>query len=54
MLNILSEHSFKLIDNYLTKNKKGTKSNYSYSSWEDKLFGVPQGSIMCPIIFNIF
>ena len=33
-----------LIHNYLTKRKQRTKINYSYSSWEDILFGVPQGS----------
>ena len=32
----------------------GTKINQSYSSWEDILFGVPQASILSPILFNIF
>ena len=33
------------IHNYLTKRKQRTKINHLYSSWEDILFGVPQGSI---------
>ena len=43
-----------LIFNYLTKRKQRTKINHSYSAWEDILFRVPQGSILGPILFNIF
>ena len=42
-----------LIHNYLTKQKQRTKINQLYSSCEDILFGVPQGSILGPIQFNI-
>ena len=43
-----------LIYNFLTKRKQRTKINRWYSSWEDILFGVPQGFILDPILFNIF
>ena len=43
-----------LIQNYLTNRKQRTKINYSYSPWSDILFGVPQGSILGPLLFNIF
>ena len=43
-----------LIHDYLTKRKQRTKINHLYSSWEDILFGVPQGSILGPILFNKF
>ena len=43
-----------LIHNYLTKRKRRTEINHSYSLWGDILFGVPHGSILGPILFNIF
>ena len=46
--------ALKLIQNYLSKRQQRTKINQSYSSWEEILFGVPQGSILGPILLNIF
>ena len=43
-----------LILNYLVNRKQRTKINDSYSPWSDILFGVPQGSILGPLLFNIF
>ena len=45
--------ALKLVHNYLSKRQERTKINQSYSSWENTLFGVPQGSILRPILFNI-
>ena len=46
--------ALKLIDNYLSNWQQRTKINKSYSTWEDILFAVAQGSILGPILFNIF
>ena len=44
----------KLINSYLTDRKYRTKINSSYSSFLDLLIGVSQGSILDPILFNIY
>ena len=59
MIAKLNSYGFKLtalnlIHDYLAKRKQRTKVNHSYSSWEDILFGVPQGSILCPIFETYF
>lgn len=46
--------SLDLIYSYLTNRNQRTKINQSYSAWEEILFGVPQGSILGPLLFNIF
>ena len=46
--------ALKLMQNYLVERKQRTKINQAYSSWDEILFGVPQSSILGPILFNIF
>ena len=49
-----SEESFQLIKSYLTNRWQKTKVNASFSNWTELLLGVPQGSILGPLLFNIY
>ena len=46
-------NSLKLIHNYLFERKQRVKINSAYNVWQDIFYGVPQGSILGPLLFNI-
>ena len=46
--------SLKLIRSYLTNRFQRTKVNTSFSSWSKLFLGVPKGSVMVPLLFNIY
>ena len=55
----LSAYGFKksaleLIHNYLKNRWQRVKINNKFSPWEELLLGVPQGSVLGPILFNIY
>ena len=46
--------ALRLVYSYLKNRKQRTKINSAYSCWEEIIFGVLQGSILGPLLFNIF
>ena len=50
----LTKNALKLVNSWLLNRKQGVKINDKYNSWSEILFGAPQGSILGPLLFNIF
>ena len=48
------KHSLKLLHSYLSHRMQRTKIDSCFSSWLELILGVPQGSILGPLLFNIF
>ena len=43
----------RFVYDYLTSRKQRIKISDTYSSWQEILLGLPQGSILGPLLFNI-
>ena len=49
-----SKESLMLLLSYLSNRRQRANINTSFSSWTELLPGVPQGSVLGPLLFNIY
>ena len=50
---VFSKESLKLIKSYLSNRQQTTKVNLSFSSWSYLILGVPHGSVLESLLYNI-
>ena len=50
----IKKGSLNLLFSYLKNRKQRVRLNNTYSEWIEVLFGLPQGSILGPLLFDIF
>ena len=49
-----SKNAIRMVHSYLVNRWQRVKINNSFSSWFELLLGVPQGSVLGPLLFNIY
>ena len=48
------KNALRMINSYLSDRWQRTKINTAFSSWSQLLLGFPQGSVLGPLLFNIY
>ena len=49
-----NKQALAIICSYLSNRKQRIKINNAFSSWKDLILGVPQGSVLGSLLFNIY
>ena len=49
-----SNSALRMMNSYLSNRKQRIRINDQFSSWSELLTGVPQGSVLGPLLFNIY
>ena len=49
-----SKSALEIVFNYLSNRLQRTKINISFSNWSELKMGVPQGSVLGPLLFNLY
>ena len=49
-----SEQALLILSSYLSNRKQHVKINNTFSSWTDLIQGIPQGSVLRPLLFSIY
>ena len=51
---VFSPNALRLIHSYLSERKQRVKIDGSFTTWRETMIGVPQGSVLGPLLFNIY
>ena len=46
--------SLRIMESFLSNRQQGTKTNNAFSRYSEIIYGLPQGSILGPLVFSVY